>query len=69
MKKTVSIEGMTCGNCVRHVTEALKDVEGVTAVTVDLKGKRADVEAGAAVSDEALKAAVAEAGYTATAVN
>ena len=68
MKKTLSIEGMTCGNCVRHVTEALNDVEGVTSVVVDLAGKSADVDAEESVSDDALKEAVVEAGYSVTAV-
>jgi copper chaperone CopZ len=32
----LSITGMTCGNCVKHVEKALKGVEGVTGVEVDL---------------------------------
>jgi len=68
MKKTISIEGMTCGNCARHVTEALNEVEGVTSVAVDLAGKKADIDADENVSDDNLKAAVTEAGYKATAV-
>lgn len=66
MKKTISIEGMTCGNCVRHVTEALNELEGVTSVTVDLDGKKADVDAADSVSDDKLKEAVSEAGYKVT---
>ena len=68
MKKTISIDGMTCGNCVRHVTEALTEVEGVTSVNVDLAGKKADLDAAESVTEETLKAAVTEAGYTVTAV-
>jgi copper ion binding protein len=68
MKKTISIDGMTCGNCVRHVTEALTELEGVTSVNVDLAGKKADVEAEDSVSDDKLKEAVVEAGYSVTAV-
>lgn len=68
MNKTLSIEGMTCGHCVMHVTEALNGVEGVTSVNVDLAGKKADLDAAENVSDEALKAAVSDAGYTITAV-
>ena len=34
MKKEMSIEGMMCANCVRHVTKALEAVDGVTAVDV-----------------------------------
>ena len=68
MKKTISIEGMTCGNCVRHVTEALNELEGVTSVNVDLAGKKADIDAAESVSDDKLKEAVTEAGYSVTAV-
>ena len=68
MKKKLSIEGMTCQHCVQHITEALNEVEGVSSVSVDLEGKSAEVEASESVTDDALKSAVAEAGYTVTAV-
>ena len=34
MTKTLSVEGMMCQNCVKHVTKALAAVEGVEVVTV-----------------------------------
>ena len=69
MKKTITIEGMTCNNCVRHVTESLKEVEGVSSVAVYLKDKKANVEVGPSVTDAALIAAIDEAGYTAVSVS
>ena len=63
MTKTVTIEGMMCQNCVKHATKALNDLPGVTA-TVDLESKTAVVTG--EVSDEAIKAAIAEAGYQVT---
>ena len=66
MKKTVKIEGMMCMHCVKAVEKALGAVEGVTAVNVSLEEKQAVVEGNA--SAEALKAAVAEAGYEVTEV-
>lgn len=66
MKKTVKIEGMMCMHCVKAVEKALSAVDGVTAVNVSLEEKQAVVEGN--VSEEALKAAVAEAGYEVTAV-
>ncbi|SHJ10031.1 copper ion binding protein [Geosporobacter subterraneus DSM 17957] len=63
MKKLVSIEGMSCGHCVRHVEEALKELEGVVEVVVDLKGKNAVVESNHELSDEQIKGAIEEAGY------
>ncbi|MEW9121727.1 MAG: cation transporter [Thermotaleaceae bacterium] len=63
MKKLMAIEGMSCGHCVKHVTNALEEVTGVTSVAVDLQGKNAVVELSSAVEDSVLKAAVEEAGY------
>ena len=63
MKRTLKIEGMMCQHCVAHVTKALQGVAGVTAVEVNLKKKTAVVELGEEVQNEALTAAVTEAGY------
>ena len=68
MKRTLSVEGMMCQNCVRHVKNALEGVSGVEAVSVSLENKTAAVTAAESVTDEALKAAVTDAGYTVTAV-
>ncbi|MDR2795469.1 MAG: copper ion binding protein [Spirochaetaceae bacterium] len=63
MKTTLSIEGMTCEHCVKHVTEALQAIEGVKKAKVNLKAKKADVDHKDNVSVDALKAAVIEAGF------
>ena len=63
MKKTLTIEGMMCAHCAAHVEKALNALPGVTA-QVDLAGKTAVVTGDA--SDEALKQAVADAGYQVT---
>ncbi len=62
MQKVVSIEGMMCPMCVKHATKALSDL-GLSAV-VSLENKNAVVTGEA--SDEAIRAAIAEAGYTVT---
>ena len=62
MRKTLSIEGMSCNHCVMHVKNALAEVQGVASVAVDLAKKSAVVEGGE-LDDAAMKAAVAEAGY------
>ncbi|MCS7067231.1 MAG: cation transporter [Meiothermus sp.] len=59
----LKIEGMSCNNCVRHVTEALKSVPGVEQVEVSLQEGRARVVGTAPV--EKLIEAVREEGYTA----
>lgn len=66
MEKILNVEGMMCGKCQAHVEKALTGVAGVTAVKVDLEAKRATVTCESGVSDEALCAAVVEAGYEAT---
>jgi copper chaperone len=63
MRKKLWIEGMSCAHCVKHVQEALQAVEGVQAVTIDLKEKTAVLELIPEVETEKLKAAVEEAGY------
>ena len=63
MKKQLFIEGMSCGHCVRHVEEALKEISGVAGVIVDLNNKNALIELSGAVEDAQLKEAVEEAGY------
>ena len=62
MKKTLTIEGMMCAHCVAHVDKALRAVSGVESVDVDLTAGTAVVTGSA--EEEALCAAVAEAGYT-----
>ncbi len=68
MKKVLTVEGMTCNNCKKHVTEALSGLPGVKSAIVDLAKKSAVVESDADISDEALKNAVAEAGYSVRAI-
>lgn len=60
--RTYTVTGMTCNHCVLSVREEVEEVPGVTAVDVDLATGRLAV-AGTDVDDEAVRAAVAEAGY------
>jgi copper chaperone len=55
------VQGMTCGHCVLSVTEEVSDVPGVEHVEVDLGSGRLVVRG--VVTDEAIRAAVSEAGY------
>ncbi len=66
MEKKLNVEGMMCEHCVAHVTKALEGVPGVSSVKVSLEDKDAVVEASSEVTDEALVAAVKDAGYEAT---
>ena len=58
----LTVGGMHCGNCVRHVQDALAELPGVSA-TVDLDSAVATVTHPAAVPVQALLDAVDEAGY------
>jgi len=68
MKKILTVEGMTCGHCVSHVESALKEVEGVAEVEVNLEAKKVVVKSAGDINAESLKKAVAEAGYSVSAV-
>jgi copper chaperone len=57
-----TVTGMSCDHCVLSVREEVSEVEGVRRVDVDLASGRLTV-LGEGVSDEAVRAAVAEAGY------
>ena len=63
MEKTLKIEGMVCGNCVKHVDKALREIQGVEQVEVSLEDKSATVQMGCTLSDDVLKAAIEDAGY------
>ena len=65
MKTIIKIEGMSCAHCVQHVKKALEAVSGVKSAAVSLQTKSAEVEHEDKVNLDALKAAVAEAGFSA----
>lgn len=65
--QTVAVQGMTCGHCVKAVTEEVSAIPGVTDVAVDLVNggtSTVTITAAGPVSDEAIAAAIDEAGYT-----
>ena len=65
-QRTYSVTGMTCGHCEMSVREEVGEVAGVQAVEVSHETGRL-VVSGEGVSDDAVKAAVEEAGYVVTA--
>jgi copper chaperone len=58
-----TVVGMTCGHCVDAVTEEVSAVPGATAVDVDLASGGLTVSSTEPVDDDAVRAAVEEAGY------
>lgn len=61
--KVYAVTGMTCDHCVAAVRGEVSNVPGVTDVNVDLAAGRVSVD-GTGFTDEQIRAAVDEAGYT-----
>lgn len=68
MEKVLNIEGMVCGNCVKHVQKALAEISGVQDVVVHLESKSAQVQLIQPVADDVFKAAIEDAGYELTGI-
>ena len=66
MKKTIEITGMSCGHCVHAVREALSELASVQVEDVAI-GKAVIVTAPATTDDE-IRAAIADEGFTGTSV-
>ncbi|MEE8126873.1 MAG: heavy metal-associated domain-containing protein [Nitrospirales bacterium] len=64
-KNSFPINGMTCGNCARHVEKALQALPGILHVQVNLEKHLAQVEYDSSlISYSSMTAALKEAGYT-----
>ncbi len=59
---------MSCGHCVRAVTEAVHGVDASARVDVDLKAGEVRVESGFEGASERIARAISAAGYDATLV-
>ena len=57
-----SVEGMTCGHCVRAVTQAVQNQDPAASVKVDLAAKEVGVES--RLSAEQVIQAITEEGYS-----
>jgi copper ion binding protein len=62
--RTITVEGMTCGHCVAAVREELTALDGVQQVNVELDSGVVQIRSDAPLSDEQIRAAVDEAGYS-----
>jgi copper chaperone len=64
--RSYPVTGMTCGHCVASVTEEIEELTGVREVSVDLVAggtSTVTVTSDQPLTDDAVKDAVAEAGY------
>ncbi len=59
-----NVQGMSCGHCVRAISEAVHQVDPQADTTVDLAAGTVLIESGADVS--LLRRAIEAAGYSAT---
>ncbi|SEN61622.1 copper chaperone [Pseudomonas sp. ok272] len=58
-----NVQGMTCGHCVRSVTQAIQAKDPAASVRVDLAAREVGVES--ALSTEQVISAIREEGYEA----
>ena len=57
-----NVEGMTCGHCVKAVTQAIKNQDPAAEVTVDLAAKQVSVQS--QLSPEVIAGLIREEDYT-----
>ena len=58
----LSVQGMTCGSCVKHVIKAIESLSGIQSVNVDLQSGRVQVSRIINQSDDLIHA-LDEEGY------
>lgn len=56
------LSGMTCGNCVKHITEEVSQIAGVTNVDISLEDASMALTSDEAINFDVVAAAVEEAG-------
>ena len=59
----ISVKGMMCGHCEKHVKEALEAIEGITSATASHEKAEVAIETSKEVDESVIKAAVEKAGY------
>lgn len=62
----LTVSNMSCGNCVKHVTNALLAINGVNTVDIDLKSGHAKIEGEFTDDANIFISALAEEGYPAS---
>ncbi|QNO16683.1 heavy-metal-associated domain-containing protein [Alkalicella caledoniensis] len=58
MTKKILVEGMKCGNCIKHVEISLRGISGVNSVDVNLGKKEILVGISCEVSNEVIENAI-----------
>ncbi|MFC5603693.1 copper chaperone CopZ [Sporosarcina koreensis] len=63
MKEVLKVEGMSCGHCVKSIESSVGELQGVSAVTVDLANKEVTVEFGNETTIAQIKETIEDQGY------
>ena len=63
MKKTIYIDGMACIHCKNSVEAALRVLDGVVSVSVNLDDKCAVIDTNTDIDDAVLTAAITDIGF------
>lgn len=66
IRKTIFIEGMSCGHCSKRIEEALKTLKDVKSVNVSLEEKKAEIILKNEIDDEILKSTIEDIGFNVT---
>ena len=62
-ERTYTVTGMTCEHCVASVTEEISELDGVSAVDVELASGAVTVTSAQPLDQADVRTAVEEAGY------
>lgn len=63
---TLNVDNMNCGHCSGMVQKTLEGIDGISNISVDLEGKKANFDVDSPeLTDQAVKA-VTDAGYPAS---
>ncbi len=61
--KTIKVKGMSCQHCVKAVTKALDELDGISDVRVELKTGEVFYEDGNSVDEKTVREKIVKAGY------
>lgn len=68
IKKIINVEGMHCGHCASKVENALKEIEGVSKVKVNLDKKQVEVTLTKEVDNSVLSNAITNVDFEVTGI-
>ncbi len=64
IRTEIKVEGMHCNHCAGKVEAAIKALDGVKSVKVDLDSKSAEIVSSAELDRAVLAKAISDAGFT-----